>query len=228
MIIMYETRSFSESRTMESFRHFIYAATALFLILYSGLSIGSYIVLFFAFIFLIFLLLLLKNLLIQVYRIRHKPTTWKIDLNNKDIKYSNIPWKYRFNNIKAFYVSETGNYVEFIMSRKYYRIWRSQIDQNKELFESFIELLDDSSSRSQVPLEVPTFTETRKKTILYTFLPYIIIYIGVLLLNPSLYNFLQQGKHLVSSFIILYMFIAITVTRAIFFINIRRILKKEK
>lgn len=228
MIIMYETRSFSESRTMKSFIHLVYAATALFVVLYSGLNTGSYIVLFFAFIFLIYLLLLLKNLIIQVYRMKLKPTTWKIDLDNKDIKYSNIPWKYSFNSIKAFYISETGNYVEFIMNRKYYRIWRSQIDQNKELFESFTGLLDDSSSLSQVPLEVPTFSETRKKTILYTFLPYIIIYVGVLLLNPSLYDFLQQDKHLVSSFIILYMFVVIITTRVKFFINVRRTVRKEK
>lgn len=228
MIIIYETRSFSEARTMDAFRYLVYAATALFIVMYSGLFALSYFVLFFIITFFICLLLFLISFFIQLFRRRLKPTAWKIDIENNSIKQGIIPYKYTFKSIDAFFVSKSNTYVEFIMNRKYYRIWKSKIDHNEYLFESFVEALKDSSKHSYVPLEIPTLGETRRKAVFYSFTPYIVVYIGVMILSPSTYDFLRDGNHMVSSFILPYMIIAIVTTRIFFVMNINKVLKKDK
>ena len=85
MLIIYETRSFAEARTFESLTRVIYGATAVFVMLYMGIPIGSTIGIIVFSIFILLLVILLISLYIQINRERLKLGTLRINIEKKQI-----------------------------------------------------------------------------------------------------------------------------------------------
>lgn len=227
MLIIYETRSFAEARTFESLTRVIYGATAVFVMLYMGIPIGSTIGIIVFSIFILLIIILLISFFVQVYREKLNLATLKINIEKKQIKFIHILWAYKFKNIKAFYTPESKNYIDLIIDTREFRIWRSDFDENDDLFDKFIETLHDTNTGSNIPVSEVRFSSVRKKAYLYLLLPYAVLFYLIMILFPELFMYLLEASELFLLSIFLGVFLINLAARIGFNIKIKQLLKKE-
>lgn len=227
MLIIYETRSFAEARTFESLTRVIYGATAVFVMLYMGIPIGSTIGIIVFSVFILLLVILLISLYVQINRERLKLRTLRINIEKKQIKFIHIPWAYKFKNIKAFYTPESKVHIDLIIDNRQFRIWKSDFEENSELFGEFIDRLDDTNTRSNVPISEISYSSVRKKAFLYLLLPYGLLFYLILTLFPQVFSYLLEENELFLLCIFLGVFFITLAARIRFNIKIKQLLKKE-